>query len=718
MLRRVEGLARTGLIRWDADGTALAGRLLRGLGLAGTMFLLCRSTGNVSPAPFGMALLAAALATGRNAAALLVGCLAAALRGGLRQFDLRLPVGAALVLAGSIGAALSAPGLERWWDGPSGDALRRWAARLRPERATRPAPRQARSPNRRALLLGSALAGFGTLIPGLVGRPGPLWAAAATGLAASVAAVAAAPFMASALCQGRRFMDPEARAGLYLTAGLATAGLARCNGPLGLWAAGALALGLYPCGALAGVGFGAALLAAGREPRLFAAVALGGATAQLCEGMTRPARAVGVSGAMLTAGVLLNAPSPALAALGAAGLSVAALPDAWAEKLAALARPLPKPDDPRRLALRLQRESARRLRALGAAFGDLAEGYRAPERLPDEQALILRLREKLCAGCGGYGRCWDGGGEGGARLLCDLIARAVALSGETPLFDGEAPPELCRRCRRGRLIPERLQEPLEDFARARRLALERGAENALISRQFDQARWLLESLAHRQERPLRLRPRALKVSTGVLCASREAGAPCGDSHLLCRLEGGRLLALISDGMGSGDGAARESAVAVRLLGRFLRAGAPSRLAVETVNALMLNRGGEEMFATVDLLVLDLTTGMAGFTKLAACCTLIARDGAVLRVEGGRLPLGILERVNPGRSRLRLLPGDVLLMASDGVMDAAGAQALEALLLDAPDDMPALAQRALAAAERASGRHRDDMTVICLRVQSG
>ena len=52
-------MARTGLIRWDADGAALAGRLLRGLGLAGTLFLLCRSTGNVSPAPFGRALLAA-----------------------------------------------------------------------------------------------------------------------------------------------------------------------------------------------------------------------------------------------------------------------------------------------------------------------------------------------------------------------------------------------------------------------------------------------------------------------------------------------------------------------------------------------------------------------------------------------------------------------------------------------------------------------------------
>ena len=203
----------------------------------------------------------------------------------------------------------------------------------------------------------------------------------------------------------------------------------------------------------------------------------------------------------------------------------------------------------------------------------------------------------------------------------------------------------------------------------------------------------------------------------MLCASGEAGTPCGDSHLACMLDGERLLVLVSDGMGSGDAARRESAGAVRLLGRFLRAGAASGLAVETVNALLLNRGGDDMFATVDMLILDLSTGEAEFTKLAACPTLIAREGRVRRVEGGRLPLGILERVSPGTNRARLLPGDVLLMATDGVMDAVGEQALEALLQEGEEDMPSLTRRALALAERAcEGGRRDDMTVVCLRVE--
>ena len=202
----------------------------------------------------------------------------------------------------------------------------------------------------------------------------------------------------------------------------------------------------------------------------------------------------------------------------------------------------------------------------------------------------------------------------------------------------------------------------------------------------------------------------------MVCASREAGAPSGDSHLLCMLDDERLLALICDGMGSGTSAARESACAARLLARFMAAGADWSLAIETVNAMMLNCAAEDMFSTVDLMLLDLSTGMAEFLKLAAPPALIARGDEVQRVEGGRLPLGILERVQPGTTRTRLIPGDVLLMASDGVMDAAGSATLETLLLDAPEDAREVARRAVSIAERAcAGGRRDDMTAMCVRL---
>lgn len=797
MLRRIEGWGALALRRMDWDGAAaLVRKGLCWTALAGAMFLLCRAQVTPGLAPFAMAFMAAALLAGRNAVALLAGCLAGAMNGSIRDFNLRLPVGAAIVLGGSIAWDLLEPALRQ--SARRGGIARLFGSGPTSDRAAtqgRPAPRmQARSPNAVQALACSTLAGLGTLIPGLMGLGEAVLPDAAVAAASSVAAVAAAPFLRAGMEYRwrRRWLNPEERAGLFLLCGLVIAGLARLSPAAALCLGGAAAQLLYPGGALAGAGFGAALLAMGGGAASLALVVAGGATAQLCAGMSRPARATAACGATLALGLLLNAPLPLLAGAGLSALLTVPLPEDWAENIARLARPEPDACDPQRLAGRIRRDSARRLHALGEAFGELAEGYLRPETLPDEQALIQRLRARLCAGCGGYEACWTGERNAGARLLCDLIARAVAASGEEPLFeDAQATPELLRRCRRGRLIPERTQEPLEDFAAARRGALKRGAENRLISAQFLQARQLLESLAEQQARPLRLqtrlarraaaaleragadtasvtalgdgrgeiaaalasgrwtpelarasaerlsrsfgaayvpagpllgrelrfvrRPR-LSARTGVLCASREAGVPSGDSHLCCMLEDGKLLALICDGMGSGDEAARESALAVRLLGRFLRAGASCALAVETVNALLLNRGGEDMFATVDLLVLDLATGEARFTKLAACPTLIARRGRILRVEGGRLPLGILEQVQPGLSTARLEPGDVLLMASDGVMDAAGSAALETLLLDAPEDAREVARRAVSIAERAcAGGRRDDMTAMCVRL---
>ena len=95
--------------------------------------------------------------------------------------------------------------------------------------------------------------------------------------------------------------------------------------------------------------------------------------------------------------------------------------------------------------------------------------------------------------------------------------------------------------------------------------------------------------------------------------------------------------------------------------------------------------------------------------------LIARGESVQRIEGGRLPLGILDRVTPAASRVRLMAGDTVLLASDGVMDAADPQALEALLTAPGDDMNALSEGVLALAQAADGP-RDDMTVVCVRVR--
>lgn len=197
------------------------------------------------------------------------------------------------------------------------------------------------------------------------------------------------------------------------------------------------------------------------------------------------------------------------------------------------------------------------------------------------------------------------------------------------------------------------------------------------------------------------------------------GGKSGDSHIAAGLTGGRVLLALSDGMGSGEAAARESATAVRLLRRFLSAEVERELALDSVNQMLLLIGGEDMFATIDLCVLDLCEGLAQFSKLGACASVVSRRGTCVRVEGGRLPLGILDRVTPVNQMVRVHPGDLIVMVTDGVADDAREGQLdwlEAQVRDFEDLPPQKLCEAIlrAALERPEGA-ADDMTVLAAKI---
>lgn len=207
------------------------------------------------------------------------------------------------------------------------------------------------------------------------------------------------------------------------------------------------------------------------------------------------------------------------------------------------------------------------------------------------------------------------------------------------------------------------------------------------------------------------------AESGTCCQSCVAGEVSGDSHMERQLRGDKLLLAISDGMGNGEAAARESGEALRLLWSFLDAGISRTLALETVNRQLLTKSSEDMFATMDLCVIDLNTGVAEFTKMAASPTLILRGRELVHVDGGRLPLGILENVQPSVRRLRLRPGDMLIMGSDGVMEAGDGLSIERSVREnaaaAPGQLAELLVRQAALQRNAS--RPDDLTCICVRI---
>ena len=82
----------------------------------------------------------------------------------------------------------------------------------------------------------------------------------------------------------------------------------------------------------------------------------------------------------------------------------------------------------------------------------------------------------------------------------------------------------------------------------------------------------------------------------------------GDNFAMLELPGGRQGAALSDGMGSGEEACRESTLVIELLEELLEAGFPEKTAIQMINTTLVMGREEIHYSTVDMTVFDLYTG--------------------------------------------------------------------------------------------------------------
>lgn len=159
---------------------------------------------------------------------------------------------------------------------------------------------------------------------------------------------------------------------------------------------------------------------------------------------------------------------------------------------------------------------------------------------------------------------------------------------------------------------------------------------------------------------------------GIAAKKRDGETVSGDAGTWFKRPDGQLYVLLCDGMGSGPAANRESGLAVRLLEQFLKAGVETENALIILNSALSLRGEEEGgFTTVDLLQVDLFTGQAAVYKFGAAPTYIKKREGVQRITGNSLPAGVSAQgsIRPDCTRLKLEPGDCVLLASDGICGA-------------------------------------------------
>ncbi|GGA70987.1 stage II sporulation protein E [Ornithinibacillus halotolerans] len=158
------------------------------------------------------------------------------------------------------------------------------------------------------------------------------------------------------------------------------------------------------------------------------------------------------------------------------------------------------------------------------------------------------------------------------------------------------------------------------------------------------------------------------VKTGVAHAAKGGGIVSGDSYTMIELGEGKYAMAISDGMGNGARASEESKETLRLLQQILQTGIPEKVAIKSINSILALRTTDEMFATLDLAVINLHNAFVRFLKIGSTPSFVKRGDQLLKIEASNLPMGIIQEFEVDIVNEQLQSEDILIMMSDGIFD--------------------------------------------------
>lgn len=204
---------------------------------------------------------------------------------------------------------------------------------------------------------------------------------------------------------------------------------------------------------------------------------------------------------------------------------------------------------------------------------------------------------------------------------------------------------------------------------------------------------------------------------GLASCNKSGNTESGDCHSIIRLGKDRFLLALCDGMGSGKGAHKMSAMTLGLIENFYKVGFDNDVVLESVNKL-LAINNQENYSTLDVCLLDLNNEIADFIKVGSPFGLIKRDGNIEIVEGGALPIGALDNISPATKKTTISTKDLIIMVTDGITDAFVSQEniIEYVSKLASNNPQTLAESILNEALRLNDMTaKDDMTVLVSRM---
>ena len=203
---------------------------------------------------------------------------------------------------------------------------------------------------------------------------------------------------------------------------------------------------------------------------------------------------------------------------------------------------------------------------------------------------------------------------------------------------------------------------------------------------------------------------------GYASTPKTIGCQSGDNYVYTKLSQSKYLIAISDGMGHGEIANNISTTAINLIESYYKCGLSNKVVLDSVNNMLLSTNNNK-FATLDAVIVDTISGEVDFIKIGSTISIIKQteQSKIINVES--LPLGIVENVVPTTCKEILFSGDVVVLASDGVVDVFNSHEEFCNFINNESiiNMQLFADSILEEAQGRNFQHKDDMSVIAFRL---
>ncbi|OGO86232.1 MAG: hypothetical protein A2Y22_07245 [Clostridiales bacterium GWD2_32_59] len=159
------------------------------------------------------------------------------------------------------------------------------------------------------------------------------------------------------------------------------------------------------------------------------------------------------------------------------------------------------------------------------------------------------------------------------------------------------------------------------------------------------------------------------VLFGAAQSSKGNSFVCGDSYKNIDLEDGNYVIVLSDGMGSGTSAERESKLTIELIEKFIKLGFSKNFIMHAINSLLIMNTKDELYATLDLLIIDRNTGKMEIIKVGSFPTFIKKQNEVEIITSESAPIGVLDDLNIEIIEKTVSTEDIIVTMTDGAISA-------------------------------------------------